>query len=183
MNLFQYENYEVNVQPEALLLKPFKLIYDRDLSAAKVQAKMELAYVYFMCDTRSNYQYITDEGERSKEIIESEGLGNWRPDATVKAACKFYSSFKSQSELLLEDIRATIEKVRKFLRSVEMPANGDIAAATKTTVNIVQAIKQVMALIREIEEVEKEIKKEAIEAEGRVRGQREKAVLEDDITL
>lgn len=182
MNLFQYENYEVKISPEALMLKPFKLIYDRDLNAAKIQAKQELAYIYFLCDTRSNYQYITDEEERSREIIESEGLGNWRPDATVKAACKFYSSFKSPSELLLEDIRSTIEKVRKFLRSIEMPSNGDLVAATKTTVNVVQAIKQVMVLIKEIDEIEKTIRQESLDAEGRVRGQREKSVMEDDIT-
>ena len=182
MNLFQYENYEVKITPEALLLKPFKLIYDRDLNSSKAQAKLELAYVYFMCDTRSNYMYLTDEEERSREIIESEGLGTWRPDATVKAACKFYVSFKSPSELLLEDVRSTIDKVRKFLRSVEMPSDGDLVAATKTTVNIVQAIKQVMALIKEVDEIERDIRKEAAEAEGRVRGQREKSILEDDIT-
>ena len=59
MKLFKYEAYKVTISEEALVLKPFKLIWNRDRSATKNKALTELGYVYFMCDPRSDYQYIS----------------------------------------------------------------------------------------------------------------------------
>ena len=47
MKLFKYEGYQVTIEPEALLLKPFKQIWTRDKRASKHRAMYELAYIYF----------------------------------------------------------------------------------------------------------------------------------------
>lgn len=38
MKLFKYEGYNITIEPEALLLKPFKKIWDRDRSKEKKRA-------------------------------------------------------------------------------------------------------------------------------------------------
>jgi len=38
MRLFKYEDYDISIEPEALLLKPFKEIWKRDKSKSKDRA-------------------------------------------------------------------------------------------------------------------------------------------------
>jgi hypothetical protein len=60
IKLFKRDGYDVKVDPEALLLKPFKKIWDRDKSKDKNRAMQELGFIYFVCDPRSDYQYLVD---------------------------------------------------------------------------------------------------------------------------
>ena len=69
IRLFHYEGYEVEIEPEALMLAPFKAIYDRDKSKDKSTAKQELAYIYYMEDPRSDYQFLVDSEVRNNEVI------------------------------------------------------------------------------------------------------------------
>ena len=55
MKLFRYEGYNITISEEALLLKPFKTLWDRDKSKDKYKAMQELGYIYFMEDPRSDY--------------------------------------------------------------------------------------------------------------------------------
>lgn len=47
MNLLKIENFELIITPEALSLKPFKRIWDRDKSDDKRKAIQDLSYIYF----------------------------------------------------------------------------------------------------------------------------------------
>ena len=60
MKLFRYEGYKVVISEEAFALKVFRQIWNRDRSVNKDKAIMELGYVYFLSDPRSDYQYIVD---------------------------------------------------------------------------------------------------------------------------
>ena len=80
MKLFKYEGYKITISEEALMLKPFKALWDRDKTKTKEKALMELGYIYFLCDPRSDYQYIVDLESRSDEIKKGEGIDtNWKP--------------------------------------------------------------------------------------------------------
>ena len=95
VRLFKFEAYEVTIEPEAIMLVPFKTLYDRDKHKDKSMAKQELAYVYFFADPRSDYQYLVDPEVRSSEIIKGLGMPKgWKPDAAVQRAIDFYESFK-----------------------------------------------------------------------------------------
>ena len=183
MKLFKYEGYKVTISEEAYTLKPFRIIWNRDKSKSKDRALMELGYIYFMIDPRSDYQYIIDESERSKNIIEGEGLpSNWKPDKVVKEGMKFYESFRTTSAMLLEDLRATIDNVRKALRSFSFEDLDEI-----DRVNAIKSVASTIAtlpkLIKDLDETEKLIASEMKEAHGKVRGQKEKSLLEDGINL
>ena len=68
MRLLVYEGYNLTIDPMALSLKPLKTIWNRDKTEKKERAISEIAYIYFMEDPRSDYQYIIDREERSKAI-------------------------------------------------------------------------------------------------------------------
>ena len=93
MKLFRYEGYKVTISEEAMMLKPFRVIWERDKTKTKQTALLELGYIYFMCDPRSDYMEISDKDDRSKAIIEAEGMDNWKADRTVTDAMSFYEGF------------------------------------------------------------------------------------------
>ena len=115
MRLLVYEGYNLTIDPMALSLKPLKTIWNRDKTEKKERAISEIAYIYFMEDPRSDYQYIIDREERSKAIKEGEGLkSTWQPDATIKEAMKLYASFKTSSNSFL------VIRILPFLSSVKI---------------------------------------------------------------
>lgn len=184
MKLFRYESYKVTISEEALLLKPFKTIWSRDRSINKEKALSELAYIYFMEDVASDYQYIVGREDRSKAIIEGEGLNpKWKPDKAIEEAMKFYSSFKSTAALILEDTRKVAENLRKALPTLDITEEDDKGRPKHTIASITKAIRELNILIKELAETERTIAKEAAEASGRVRGQKTKSLLEDGLDI
>lgn len=183
MKLFKFEGYKLDISPEALTLVPFKRIWNRDRSASKDKALSELAYIYFMVDPRSDYQYLVEEEERSKAIIEGEGFQpNWKPDKLILEAMEFYSRFKPTAALLLEDTRYAVEKLRKLLRDINLDEKDDKGKPVYTLNTITATIKQVPSLAKDLDEAEKALAAE-MRSQGRMRGQGEKTIMEDSLDI
>lgn len=180
IRLFKYESYEVEIEPEALLLAPFRDIYNRDKHKDKSMAKQELAYIYFMGDPRSDYQYLVDIEERSKEVIQGLGMPKgWAPDAKVKRALEFYESFKPMSAGLLEDTRYVVNKLRQELRKMDFDERDDKGKPVHTLQSITATLKQIPGLAKDLDEAERALSKDII-AEAKARGSQTKALLEDE---
>lgn len=180
IRLFHYEGYEVEIEPEALLLAPLKAIYDRDKSKDKSLAKQELAFVYFMGDPRSDYQYLVDPEVRAGEIIQGLGMpAKWKPDEAIQRALTFYESFKPISAGLLEDTRYVVNRLRQELRSMNFDERDDKGKPVHTLQSITATIKQIPALAKDLDEAERALSKD-ITAEAKARGTQTKALLEDE---
>lgn len=178
LKLFKYEGYKIVISEEAFALKPFRQIWMRDRSINKDKATMELGFIYFFCDPRSDYQYLTDEDERKEAIKEGEGLPpKWEPDKIVQEAMTFYNSFKPTSALLLDDTRLMVDKYRKRLREQEFDR-----LEVKELKELGALIKQIPSLVKDLDEAEKALTSEMRNA-GKMRGQGEKTIFEDDLTL
>ena len=137
---------------------------------------MELGFIYFYCDPRSDYQYLTDEEERLKAIKEGEGIPDkWSPDNIVKEAMNFYNGFKSTSALLLEDTRNMVNGYRAKLREITKDMSN---LEIKDIKDIGAIIKQIPALVKDLDEAERAVSKEIIES-NKVRGSQEKSIYED----
>lgn len=176
MKLFKYEGYNLTISEEALALKPFKKIWDRDKTSTKEKAIVELAYCYFMEDPRSDYQYIIDRDDRSDAIKEGEGLKkDWKPDKDIIAAMELYASFKSTAALLLDDIRTLVDGYRSKLKDM----TSDMSTLTVKDVKDIGAIiKQIPSIVKDLDEAEKALAKE-ITQNDKVRGAQEKSIYED----
>lgn len=178
MKLLKYEGYKVVIEPELLTLKPFKQIWTRDKTVNKDKALAEIAFIYFMTDPRSDYQYLVDDKERMEAIKEGEGLPpKWAPDRIVTEAMEFYKSFKPISALLLEDTRFMVDKYRKRLKAQEFDE-----LEIKDLKEAGALIKQIPSLVKDLNEAEKALNSEMRES-GRMRGQGEKTIFEDDLAL
>lgn len=178
MKLLKYEGYKVVIEPELLTLKPFKQIWARDKTVNKDKALAEIAFIYFMTDPRSDYQYLVDDNERMEAIKEGEGLpAKWQPDKVVTEAMNFYMSFKPISALLLEDTRFMVDKYRKRLKAQEFDE-----FEIKDLKEAGALIKQIPSLVRDLNEAEKALNSEMRDS-GRMRGQGEKTIFEDNLSI
>ena len=173
MKLFKYEGYEVKVAPEALLLIPFKKLWNRDKSKTKENAMLEFSFLYFFCDPRSDYQYITDDETRMEEVKRSIGCGeDWKPDAVLNAAIEFYRSFDSSAARLLKMAAKEIDKVQKTLDEMT-PSN------YKELKEQIAAMKMIPEIASMIQEAEKALNTE--EEYGEAKGSVEKAMFDDGL--
>lgn len=183
MKLFKLEGYTLEISEEAYSLKVFKDLWTRDKSKNKSSAIQELAYIYFMWDPRSDYQYIVDEEARKLAVISGTGMpDNWKPDKKVQEAEEFYKTFKTTAALLLEDIKFSIEKLRKYLRSIDLNETDEKGRPVNTLQTFTATLKQLPVLVKDLHEAEKALTKE-MEAEGRMRGQGEKTIFEDSLDI
>lgn len=177
IRLFNFEGYEVTVEPEALMLTPFKALWDRDKDKQKSMAKQELAYIYFMGDPRSDYQYLVDTEVRSSEIIKGLGMpSGWRPDEPVNRALAFYESFKPTSAGLLEDTRYFVNAFRKELRTRSDSLQG---LEMKELKEAMALVKQIPGMAKDLDETERTLNKDLM-AEAKARGSQQKSATEDD---
>lgn len=180
IKLFRLDDYEVVVEPEAIMLKPFKALWDRDKSKDKTIAKQEFAFIFFVTDPRSDYQYIIDRPTREEQVTLALGMpAKWKPDKKVYDAMEFYESFKPVSAGLLEDTRVAINKLREMLRNINLDERDDKGKPVHTLSSITQTIKQIPSLVRDLDEAERTLSKDII-AEARARGSQQKGLFEDE---
>ena len=183
MKLFKYEGFKVTIEPEALLLKPFRIIWERDKKDTKEKAINELGFVYFFADPRSDYQYIVDEEDRIKAIKEGEGLPDkWIPDKQILAAIDFYKQFKTSSVLLLETTRMLVDKLTKQMKSLDLDERDDKNKPIFALNTITATIEKVPTLVIKLDEAEKTIASE-LKNDNRMRGQGEKSIFEDNLEM
>jgi hypothetical protein len=173
MKVFKYENYEVKVAPEALLLKPFKKIWDRDKSKNKERAILEMSFLYFYCDPRSDYQYITDNDTRLEAVKKGVGFSDdWKPDSALKAAIEFYGTFDSSAARLLRMAAKEIDKVQEAFDSMT-PTD------YKSIKEHMASLKVIPEIASMIQEAEKALNTE--EEFGEAAGAIEKGMFEDGL--
>lgn len=184
MHIIEYNNYTIEPTQEAFLIKPIRDLYNKDKSKTKEKFLQQLSIIYFLADPRSSYNYIVNEEERLKEIIIQEGLPE---DYTLspeilKAIEEYKKHVMTTSYLLLKDTRVAIDKVREFLRVVDLTEVDDKGKPKYTITAITQTIKQIPQLAKDIAEAERAVSKE-IEEQGRARGGNNKTLFDDGIEL
>lgn len=181
MKLFKFDAFRVVISEEALVLKPFKALWDADKSEEKEKAMQELGYVYFMCDPRSDYSIIANDDERSKAICDGEGMPkSWKPSKLVKEAMEFYKGFKPASALLLEGVATAIDKQMQYLKEFDLNKTDASGKPIYTLAALTTALDKLLSLIPKMREVENAMNSDMAEA-GRMRGGGEKTVFEDDL--
>lgn len=184
MKLLNLKNYQVEVTDEALLCKPIRDLLTKDTSPTKENFFTQCSIIYFMADPRSSYNYIVDEKERFEEIKKQEGLPKtYKITKELQTAIDAYKkSVQTTSSLLLEDARMAVDKVRKFLRDVDLAAIDERTGKPIYTINTVtSALKMIPQLAKDITETERLVTKELEEASRMRGGDKNKAMFEDGV--
>lgn len=184
MKLIRFEDYQIRIADEALLVKPIRRLFNKDRSVTKEKFLQQMSVIYFMVDPCSTYMYIVDESERLQQIVQQEGLpSDFTVTGELKEAMEIYRKHcNTSSTLLLEDTRVAIDKLRDFLRNVDLNEKDDKGKPVYPVNTITSAIKQIPELAKSLADAERAVQKE-MQEEGRVRGGAEKNIFEDGISI
>ena len=180
MKLISVDNYELKVADEALLVRPFRRLFNMDRSQGKEQFYKQMSILFFVYSPSSNYSYIIDEKDRLKEVLAQEGITDFKNTAEFKAAVEVYKKLtRTSSSELLTDVRLTIDKVRQALTSIDFNSLEE-----KDKVNALNTITSVVAkvpkLVKDLAEAEKAVAKE-LEEQNNARGSQELTIFDTDM--
>jgi hypothetical protein len=164
MNLFEIENNVVIYSPQALMLEPFKKIWEKDKSEDKIQANLTMSYVYYMADERSDFMHILNVDERMQAIKEALQLPedfNGRSEELIQAM-KFYEKLsETTSTKLLQSTRLVLQKISEFLDNINLNERDERSNKPIHDIGkITGSVEKIPKLIRAINEIEKEVVKE-----------------------
>lgn len=187
MKLIKYENFTLDISDEALLVGPIRKLFTQDRTKSKETFFKQMSLLYFIYDPRSNYAYITNESDRIDAVEAQEGIDKkdskkyWTPE--FKEAIKVYKELnKTTSLLLLQDTRVAIDKVREFLRTVDLTQEDNKGKPKHTIQSVTTAIKQIPQLAKNLTETEKTLAKE-IEEQSKARGNSEMSLFDNGLNL
>lgn len=179
MKLIEYDGQEFKIADEALLVRPIRELFQKDKSKRKEEFWRQISYLWFMCDPRSSYMYLTDEEERAAEVRAQEGFEDtWKPSPLLISAMEQYRKLVvTTSALLIEDIRYGINNVRAFFREADPRTLDDKGRPLYQISSVTSAIKQGLELSKMLAIAEKELARD-FESENAARGSAEAATYE-----
>ena len=183
MKLVKIDNYQLQIEDELLLLKPFRKLYKSDRSKDKSDFMDFLTIVYFTYDPRSDYSYIVDEEARLQEVCVTNGLEKPKFSELQQECIGLYKKLTTTiSQELLQSTKIAIVKVKEFLETVDLHKVDDKGKPVYTINSITAAVRQIPSLAKEVMEAEKTVAKE-IQEQGRARGSSEKTLMDDGILI
>lgn len=123
MNVFNYDNVnnrlEIN-EPEILLIREFKALYDRDKTKTKTRLWKELTYIWLAIDWKSLYSQYTEQ-ERHQEAISDSGISEEEfNDPIFREACRKYRELQdsSKSIKLLKAARLAADQFVEYFETI-----------------------------------------------------------------
>jgi len=164
MNLFEIVNNNVTFSPQALLVRPFKDIWHADESKDKHTANLEMAYVYYMTDERSDFMHILDIEEREEEVkrwLDLPESWSGQRKSIVRAMHYYQLMSETTSTKLLQSTRLVLQKISEFLDNINMNERDERSKKPIHDISkITSAVEKIPKLIKAINEIEKEVIKE-----------------------
>ena len=186
MNGFTLRDYVLTVEDNMWGLIPFKKILKRDKSRDKDRALKEMLFIYYYSDIKSDY-LIIDSKFRIEEIKKDIGLPeDWRIDSILQEAIDFYEerSLTVVGKLYKNALAAANDISEYLTKTKELLEERDERGKPVTTLTtIVGGISKIKTVMQDLKAAEKELIKERIETEGKMKGQQAMGMFESGLTI
>lgn len=181
MELFEIKDDLVTFSPQALSLKPFKALWDKDKSKGKKKAIAELSAVYYYADYKSDFAEILDPQAKLETIqtVIVDLPKDWKPDSKFDEAVEFYKERQQTvTTILYDDAKSAIAKISSFLRDVDLQEKDDRDNFVHDIKKINDVIGGLPKTVETISKLEDLVKKE-IQQNNTLRGGHSKNTFED----
>tara|TARA_R110000868_G_scaffold14414_2_gene67061 strand:+ start:49352 stop:49903 length:552 start_codon:yes stop_codon:yes gene_type:complete len=180
MQLFKIEKNIVTVNPAALLIQEFKVVWEADKSKDKSTALKEMAYIYFKADYKSSYlSYLAEDRERA---IIDDVFGKdvqWTPGPLVLSAILKYEKFQENHYIkLLKSQRTALEKMMSYYNSVDFELKDNKGNHLYKITEVSKAMGDTAKIIDSLNKLDEIIRKELRDTK-RNRGGEESGAFED----
>lgn len=180
MELFKLTKNKVLPQASALLIKEFKLIWERDNSKEKELAIKELGYVYFKADYKSIY--LSTPPEDREQVIIEDVFGEkskWKPDKAIQEAVNKYTELQRTPTMRFLDAQQTaLEELITYLKNLDMKVKDKSGKPIYKYSDITRGMSDSAKVAESLEKLQERVKKE-LSVQGKIRGQGELGSYED----
>lgn len=156
---------EIN-EPEILLVKEFKSLFNRDKTKYKDRLMKELAYLYLAIDWKSPYSQYSEQERHEEALNDSELTEEQFNDPLFREACRKYRSLQdsNKSIKLLEAAKRAADQFIDYFDTIvdlnERDINGKpIFSAEK----VMKEMANLHKVHEELVTLENEVKKELTE--------------------
>lgn len=181
MNGFTLRDYVLTVEDNMWGLEKFKKILKRDKSRDKDRALKEMLFIYYYSDIKSDY-LIIDSKFRIEEIKKDIGLPeDWKIDSVLQEAIDFYEerSLTVVGKLYKNALAAANDISEYLTKTKELLEERDERGKPVTTLTtIVGGISKIKTVMQDLKAAEKELIKERIETEGKMKGKQSMGMFE-----
>lgn len=186
MNGFLLKDHVLTVEDQIWGLLPFKKILKRDKSRDKDRALKEMLFIYYYCDIKSDY-LIIDSKFRKEEIIKDVGLPeDWKIDSVMQEAIDFYEErsltvvgkLYKNALLAANDISEYLTKTKALLEERD-----ERGKPVNTLTTIVGGVSKIKTVMQDLKAAEKELIKERVELEGKMKGQQQMGMFESGLQI
>lgn len=185
MQAFEMRDYNLQIEPTVWGLLPFKAILKRDKGRNKELAFKEMLFIYFYTDVRSDYLYLTDLKEKTREIVKDIGLpSDWKIDKVMEEAIAFYEKRSvTVIEKLYKDGLIAADGLSDYLRNAkELLYERDDKGKPVNNPNVIAStVEKLPKLMRDLRAAHKEVILEQKELEGRTKGSKTLGIFEDGL--
>ncbi len=184
MNGFVLREGSLTVEDQLWALLPFKAILKRDKSRTKEQAFKEMLFIYYYSDIKSDYLIMEDK-ERVREIKRDIGLDDsWKIDSIIQEAIEFYEkrSLTVIGKLYKNALIAANDVSDYLLQTKDLLEERDDKGKPITPLSVVLAgLSKIKTTMQDLKAAEKELIKEKVETEGRMKGARTMGFFEEGL--
>lgn len=168
------DNNYPTISAENLVIPEFKKIWDRDKSKTKDTAKTELAYIYFLLDTKSPYLAYSEEEMEERLVVDLFKTKTYKPDKDlVSAMAKFEQLSETPASLLLKDARSAVAEIRKFLRNVDLEERSKSGMPVYKASEVTKTLSDLDKVVDSLQKIEERLSREEFsigQARGNVTG-------------
>lgn len=169
MNVFNYDNVnnrlEIN-EPEILLIKEFKALYDRDKTKTKTRLWKELTYIWLAIDWKSLYSQYTEQ-ERHQEAISDSGISEEEfNDPIFREACRKYKALQDSNKsikMLKAAMNAADQFIDYFTDIVDLNERDVNGKPIFTAEKVMKEVGMLNKVHEELVTLENRVKKELAE--------------------
>lgn len=184
LHLFEVVGNTAIPTTEALLIYPYKEIWERDVSEKKEQAIKELSYIELSCSYKKANPFAGyDEAERYLRVAENvfPDTPDYIPDELVQRGMVQYKKFQeeaSQSMSFYESVVTSVKKLQNFLNNVDLRERTKLGGAVYKPADISKAASDAVNVLHNLTTLKEKVQQELFEA-SKTKGQRTVGAFEE----
>lgn len=168
--LFEIRDKTVFPTAEALMISPYKDVWERDKSKAKEKALKEFAYIEFMMSKKSSnpfggYDDVVRAEKIMNDIIKDK---KWKPDQLVVEAMHKLEMFQTEASAnfsFLVSAKKGASKVKDFFEDVDLKErNEKTGNPIYKASDITRALNDTEKIVMNLQALTKRVEQELYEA-------------------
>lgn len=178
MDIFEIQNGKAIPTTHALLIEPYKTIWESDTSKNKSEAIRKFTYIELMCSRKKTNPFIGYSEDIRHDKVFKNVFGDSTSisiDPLIEEGIKVYKEILEEASPTLTYLIAALEaaeKVKNMMRNVDFDERTNGGAAVYKPGDITKALKETNEVVKSLMALKEKVENELME-DTKTRGARD----------